>query len=183
MNRILNLKNYPIKQIPSKLIYKLKEYPRMNPPLTEYVMFSTKKGDKSFGRIVLGKMKNYGQWRDDYTTEPFLLIYFLSSNPRKNGFGKAMIDFAKNYSKQNGCNGYIMLKATSIFENTPHLFYRKQNFSTLDAKLDKKMDQFIKANKEATASDFRDMLMHYPPRIDNSKQNWVQKILKYFFNK
>lgn len=180
MTRILNIRKSPIiKNIPDKLIYKLREHRHINPPISEYVMFSTQKGNNSFGRILLGVMKNYGQWRDDYKDGPILLVHFIESIPRGQGFGEALIDFAKNYSKQKGCNGYIMLKATSIYENTPHLFYRKQNFSTLEPEIDKKMDKFINAKKEATGLDFRDMLMYYPP-MKEKKPNLFQRFLNLF---
>ena len=89
------------------------------------------------------------------------------------------IDFAKKYSERNGCNGHILLKATSIYENTPHLFYRKQGFSTLDPEIDKKMDKFIKSGIEASSLDFRDMLMFYPPKKEDEKKNILQKIIDF----
>lgn len=180
MTSILNLSKYPIpNKMPDKLIFKLREHRHIQPPLSEYIMFSTQKGNKSFGRILLGVMKQYGYWREDYKEGPILLVHFIQSIPRGQGFGKALIDFAKNYSKQKGCNGHIMLKATSIYENIPHLFYRKQNFSTLEPEIDKKMDKFIKSNKKATGLDFRDMLMYYPP-MEEKKPNLLQRVLNLF---
>ena len=92
-----------------------------------------------------------------------------------------MINFAKNYSKQVGCNGYIILKATSIKNESysPCIFYRKENFSTLDKKIDKKLDYFIKKKLFATQKDFPSMLMFYPPKEKTNKfREFFLKICK-----
>ena len=117
----------------------------MHPPQTEFLAFSTT-GDKNWGELVVHKTKM--QFRNDYKGET-LAIDFISTHKKNKGLGATIIDFAKNYSKQIGCNGYIVLKAVSHFSNdsAPHLFYRKHGFTSLDKNFDKKLDSFIK-NKQ-----------------------------------
>ena len=153
----------------------------MRPPLFEYRAFSTKKGDNSTGKIIIGNLKNYGMYRHDYKDGDMLLVHFIRSFSKNNGFGEFLMDFAKNLSKQNGCNGYLILKATNVDGTVPHLFYRKMGLSTLNSELDKEMDTFIDANKKATPEDFNDMLMFYPPlKKEEVKFSLLQRIINLF---
>ena len=110
-----------------------------------------------------------------------LMITKIESFEKNQGIGKGMIDFAKNYSKQNGFNGEIVLFADCSFtpKRVPHLFYRKQGFTTLSKVKDFKMDMFIKKNKDATWDDFPSMLMCYSPSLQKEKP-FSQKIKEFF---
>lgn len=110
-----------------------------------------------------------------------LMISMIESYKKNQGIGKGMINFAKNFSKQNGCNGEIVLFAdcTCTPKRVPHLFYRKQGFTTLSKIKDFKMDMFIKKNKDATWDDFSSMRMFYSPSIKKEKP-LSQKIKEFF---
>ena len=113
---------------------------------------------------------------------PILIIDFINTRINNKGYGSVLINFAKNYSKKIGCNGYVVLKADSSFtpNRVPHLFYRKQGFSSFDPITDKKMDKFIRKNKDATHRDFRAIVMHYP--ANPPKQNALKKAITQIRN-
>lgn len=158
-------------KLPSVLFYKQPIKSVMQPPQEVYTAISTR-GDKNWGILVLHKSTM--QHRNDYNGSTLAIDYIESRNKHK-GLGKAMIEFAKNYSKQKGCNGYIVLRADSTIDKkqVPHIFYRKQNFTTLDKKIDKKIDLFIRNQQDGTSSDFPTQSMYFPPP---QKQNFINKI-------
>lgn len=110
-----------------------------------------------------------------------LMISMIESYKKNQGIGKGMINFAKHFSKQNGCNGEIVLFADCSLtpKRVPHLFYRKQGFTTLNKIKDFKMDMFIKKNKDATWDDFSSMRMFYSPSMQKEKP-LSQKIKEFF---
>ena len=146
--------------------------------LPEYIFYKTTQANSKFtydvftlgstktksrlGQIVCHKTNEH--LRENYNG-PILILDFIYTSNFYKGYGSILLNFAKKYSKQSGCNGYISLKTDSSFtpNRIPHLFYRKHNFSSLNKKIDKKMDQFIRKNKDATYKDFRSIIMHYPP--------------------
>ena len=103
------------------------------------------------------------QFRDDYKGDT-LAIDFIGTDKENKGLGTTIIDFAKNYSEQIGCNGYIVLKAVSHFskDSSPHIFYRKLGFTSLDENFDKNLDSFIKNKQKANPDIFPEKLMFYP---------------------
>ena len=163
-------------KIPDVLFYKRKINKLVNPKQIEYVAFSTKDSKKR-GELIIHKSAI--QHREDYLG-PTLAIDFIKANEKNCGLGTEMINFAKNYSKQIGCNGYIVLRADSSFtpERVPHIFYRKQGFSTLNKETDAKMDKFIKYKSNATIKDFVVNIMHYPPKQDKPRFSFLEKIKK-----
>ena len=164
----------PIK-IPEVLFYKKPYKSVMHPPQTEFLAFSTT-GDKNWGELVVHKTKM--QFRNDYKGET-LAIDFISTHKKNKGLGATIIDFAKNYSKQIGCNGYIVLKAVSHFskDNAPHIFYRKQGFTSLDKNFDKNLDSFIKNKQKVNPDIFPEKLMFYP---EEKKLSFFEKIKNLF---
>ena len=113
----------------------------------------------------------------------FFQIFLLYIKEQRQGYGKEFIDFAKNRSKQLDCDGRLFLMADSGVldaEKPPHIFYRKQGFTTSDKKYLKKIDNFIKENKEMENKDSKPIYMYYVPE----KLNFLQKLglrLKDFF--
>ena len=148
---------YP-KAIPDTLFYHVRSGPEKQYHL--FNMFSLKNGKKN-GFLVLQKA---GLNRENYYSGPALFLNYIASLPTGQGHGQTMLDFAKKYSQNNNCNGHIILKSDTSFtpHRIPHLFYRKNGFTTLDKKLDKKMDLFIKTGKSATYKDFPSLIMYYP---------------------
>lgn len=165
------------KGIPKVLFYKRLCKSYMSPPQTEFVAFSTA-GDKNFGELVVHKSKLI--FRNDYQGDT-LAIDFIQSQKKHNGLGSSMIEFAKNYSKRIGCNGYLVLKADSTLDKkeVPHIFYRKMGFTTFDKKIDKKLDSFIKSKTSATSKDFSSQLMFYPMK---KKKNIIRQFITKFLN-
>ena len=171
--QVAKLKYLNLKQkLPKVLFYKQPLKSIMRPPQEVFIAFSTT-GDKNYGVLVLHKSTMLH--RDDYAGTSLAIDYIESKNKRS-GLGKAMIDFAKNYSKCNDCNGYIVLRADNSIDKScvPHVFYRKQEFTTLDRKIDKKLDSFIKDNKSATSDYFSTQLMYYPAQ---QKHSFVKKCI------
>lgn len=168
------------KKIPEKLIIHDKwEY--FNSYIDQFRMFSTKKED--FGKLAVMRCFPEMIKRDLLVDIPSLYVQFLSSNCSGSGFGTAMLDFAKNYSKKIGCGGRFHLSADVAFmpNRVPHIFYRKYGMNTGIPKIDFKLDKFVKLGKNATYKDFNNIEMYYPP-IKSKKQtmlyNALYKILK-----
>ena len=158
---------YP-KNIPDNLFYHVKS--GRNGQYDLFNMFSLKTGKKN-GFLVLQKGRHTV---DNYYSGNTTFINFIASFPTGNGYGQIMLDFAKNFAKRNGSNGHLALKADPSFlpQKIPHLFYRKNGFTTLDKKLDKKMDSFLKKGKIATYKDFPCLVMYYPdPKIVNKPKD------------
>lgn len=139
-------------------------------------IFSFFKPDKSQNIATLVCHKSELPLRPNYE-KPVLAIDFLEVKQEGEGIGTKILKFAEEYSKQIGCNGYLILKADGSYmpQKIPHLFYRKFGFSTLDERTDKKLDKFIAINKNATIKDFPCLLMHYPPQPQESS-SFLQKV-------
>ena len=113
----------------------------------------------------------------------FFHIFLLYIKEQRKGFGKEFIDFAKNMSKQRDCEGRLFLLAEKEVldaEKPPHIFYRKQGFTTSDKKYLRVIDRFINENKEMENKDSKPIYMYYIPE----KLTFLQKVhlrLKEFF--
>lgn len=173
---------------PLKYPHKIPDILFYNKTSGQYNLFNmlSLKLNKKVGFMVLQKANTFVE---NYYQGKCLFLNFISSFPKEQGFGQIMLDFAKNIAKQDECNGHIILKADSSLSpnKIPHLFYRKNDFTTLDSKIDKKMDKFIKQGKIATHKDFPSTIMYYPApekysRNRSSKLTFVQKIQKIFQN-
>ena len=107
-------------------------------------------------------------------------ILFLFIKEQRQGYGKDFIDFAKNISKEKGCDGRLFLLADKEVygaKKPPHIFYRKQGFTTNDKKYLKYIDKFIRENKEMENKDSKPIYMYYDP----NKRGLLQRI-KDFLN-
>ena len=117
--------------------------------------------------------------------KPVLAIDFLEVTNKAQGIGTKILKFAEEFSRKSGCNGFMTLKSDVSFmpEKIPHTFYRKFGFSTLEKKTDKKLDMFIRQNKDATHKDFPCLLMHYPPMAEKNSFSLknIALLLKQFF--
>ena len=167
-----------VKKLPDKIIYLREVNNVLRPPQCEYVIFSPKNSE--YGGVLKCHKSTLPYLDTDYKGST-LAIDFIRTSKRGKGYGKALLDFAKILSKQTGCEGQMILKAVGTFSplSVPHLFYRKNGFTTLDKKTDKKMDKFIKKNQRATQKDFSDMFMFYPEPEKNLVEKIEAKIEKY----
>lgn len=151
-----------------------------NARVDKFTLIPTNK--KHFGKWVI--MKCFPEYieRDGKNNIPSLYIWRLISNCSGNGFGTQMLNFARNYSKRLGCNGYLHLSADGCYtpNRIPHIFYRKYGMSTQSTYIDKRIDKFIKKGKNATYRDFNTMDMFYPPieHPKNKFEKFMTKVLK-----
>ena len=174
---ILNYQK-PITKLPDKLIFLRNVNTVMHPAQKEFVIFSPKT------KNLAGIMRCHESCLDlrpDYKGMS-LAVDFIETYTKNRGYGKALIEFAKRYSKETGCGGYVFLKAVHTFSpmKVPHLFYRKLGFTTLDSETDKLMDKFIKQNKTASAGDFSPMLMFYPKPETQEKDNIAEQLVNLY---
>lgn len=174
---ILNYRK-PLTKLPDKLIYLRSVNTVMKPHQQEFVIFTPNSKNIS-GIMHCHKSKQ--QFREDYNGAT-LCIDFLSAIKREQGFGKSLINFAKNYSKQIGCNGYLCLMADGEFtpDKVPHVFYRKQGFTTLNEETDKKLDRLIRRKRDGQWNDFPNELMFYPSPSKN--ESFKEKFLAILDN-
>ena len=130
-------------------------------------IFSVYDSDKSNKLGTLVCHKSELPLRPNYENS-VLAIDFLEVTPKNKGVGTKILKFAEEYSRQTGCNGYLIVKADGSFmpERIPHIFYRKFGFSTFNKETDKKLDKFITRKLNATNKDFPCLLMHYPPQAE-----------------
>lgn len=147
--------------LPEKLIYHSKiRYVNTNLVADDFFMFSTKKNDKNFAEMVCYPKKIK---RGDLGQVPSLYIKKLCASG--NGYGSAMLDFARVHSKNVGCNGNLHLISSGYFKpnRVPHIFYKKYGMNSDNAIVNKKLDKFINVGESATYHDFKDICMYYPP--------------------
>ena len=107
----------------------------------------------------------------------FFEIILLVIDERRKGFGSDFVNLAKNLSWEKGCDGRIFLTSDlNFFESKipPHIFYRKQGFTSNDKEYLKKIDQFIKEGREMTYKDNKCIYMYYEP----PKEKFIQKLFK-----
>ena len=128
------------------------------------------------GTLVCHKSKS--QIRPNYDGSVLAVDYIEVTN-KNQGIGTKILNFAEKFSMEEGCKGFMTLKADCFFtpEKIPHIFYRKFGFSTLDDETDKKLDKFIKQNANATKNDFPCLLMHYPKE---KKESIFKRIFSFF---
>ena len=136
------------KNLPKTLIYKA-------PKSDSFVLFTTKKPK------VVGRMKMFPF---SVKSSEGMYISSIETYPKRQGFGTDLINFAKNYSKQQGYKGNLSADAGLTFQdmkNPSHLFFRKQGFICDDNRLLKKMDSFIEQNKQLDPLEVKTTTMYY----------------------
>lgn len=97
------------------------------------------------------------------------------------GTGTALLDFAIDLSRENGCGGNIHLVASGCYapDRVPHLFYRRYGMNTGNKHVDKKIDRFIKLGKKATRLEFDNIMMYYPPVAYPKKNNIFGRVMRF----
>lgn len=128
----------PIKEMPKGLIYNHK-----NKDIYKLISLKDKK--------VVGEMRAYPIKNDKpyYKNEEKKdYIFHISSldifeKMRNQGWGEIFINFAKKESFNKNCKGKISLVAYN-YEKSPHAFYKKHDFVTLDDKTNKILDEYVK---------------------------------------
>ena len=163
-----------------KLLYKHSINKSTHPNLHIFNIYAKKNRAQKVGTFVCHKSEI--PLRPGYNGS-VLAIDYLEVNITNSGYGTKILKFAQQYSQKLGCKGYMILKADGSFnpKRIPHLFYRKFGFSSFDKKTDRKLDEFIRRNKNATSEDFSTLLMHYPPKESGVDmkiffQNFIKKL-------
>ncbi len=174
-----HLKYAPIKRKTIKTFPKALIYHQLKSPQDRFILFPTNKSE--FGKHVIMECAKEFINRKDIGYTASLCIDKLISTCCGKGYGTEMLNFAKFYSKKTGCNGFLHLFADGCYNphRLPHIFYRKYGMSTIDPKIDKKLDKLIAKNKNATYKDFKTEKMYYPP-IKHPKSKLLQFFDKLF---
>ncbi len=181
MTIINKLKYPPIKtnipkRVPKYLIYQFSPSLSYFKDVDRFVLFNTQNNNQ---KTLMSCFPIEKAREDLEKTESLYIEELLSFEPQK-GLGTKMLDFAKNYSKKIGCNGYFHLSADSGLtpDSIPHIFYRKYGMNTKDASINKKLDKFISKGKNARHTDCPNIEMYYPPI--KKPETKLQKFLKFF---
>lgn len=176
-----HLKFAPIRSNSAKRIPKALIYHQLKSPQDRFILLPTNKSES--GRLVIMECAKEFITRKDIGYTASLCIDKLISTCRGKGYGTIMLDFAKNYSKKTGCNGLFHLFADGCYNphRLPHIFYRKYGMSTINPKIDKKLDKLIAKNKNATYKDFDTEQMFYPPikHPESKLKQLINKIFKH----
>ena len=139
-----------------------------------YKMFTTK------DPRVVGIMSADNAKIDNKNYFHILLLYIKE---QRKGFGRDFIDFAKNISKDNGSECRVFLLADKEVygaKNPPHIFYRKQGFTTSNKKYLKFIDKLIRENKEMDNIDSKPIYMYYLPDKLTFLQQIVMRVKEFF---
>lgn len=100
----------------------------------------------------------------------------IEPNERRNGHGASFINIAKNESRRYNCNGRVHVNASRIFdrENPPHIFYRKQGFTSIFKNKIRYIDECIRKHKKMSLEMADNLEMYLPLQCAHSaKQKQV----------
>jgi len=125
INIFIMLKFPPLKyNLPDKLIYHSQVY-KHGYKFEKFNIFSTNPNCQNRGEMYCFKEHILRPDKQDFV--PSLYIDFLFSTKSGEGFGTSLLNFAKKYSKEIGCNGRFHLMASSglLPQKVPHVFYKK----------------------------------------------------------
>ena len=170
----INMKIKPLRTLPEVLIYKMPDTFYSG----EYRMINTKTG-KFVGEMITSNLK---------LEKKYLGIAILNIFKKRQGYGTRFLNFAKKLSQEQGAEGRLILKATTMPQdphNPPHIFYRKFGFTTEDKKQLKKIDRHIKKNKQLNWLETPNLIMTYPDTTPKKKgllENIKEKLYNYFNN-
>ena len=157
-----------IKSFPKGLIYRV--------PRTDfYKLIETKSG------AIVGDMLAYPELnsvRNIYNVsaeKKVFKIYSLDINffQQRKGWGEYFMNFAKQESYKQGCEGRLYLVAYNPF-TSPHVFYKKQGLVARDKRINERLNSCIK--KRDFFSGYPACEMYLPFDNVNKYQEPVKKI-------
>ena len=111
----------------------------LEPTKNCYHMLDTKRG------VIVGKMSV--QERQDLYIE----FFDINPNERRKGYGTIFLNFAKTLSEKLGLGGNLRVLAgatESGKEIPPHVFYRKNGFTTDNKKVLDRVDNAIRTGEK-----------------------------------
>lgn len=182
-----------IQKLPRELIYKCPEPPKIigwtyrgnkNQPAL-YRMCDTKTGKYVGEMLGCPVLHDNRKIRQVFypIKKPYKSFYIgeLHIEERFLGYGTKFINFAKNLSKQSGCDGRVHLVASRIYDRyyPPHIFYKKCGFVSNNKLMDDYLDNCI-ASKTQIESGIADNLNMYLPVGDKVEQ--IQTRFTKFIN-
>lgn len=115
-----------------------------------------------------------------------VLISYLTTFTQGKGFGKALLNFAKTYSKEMGCEGNFHLVSSAAYTpfSAPHGFYRKFGMNSGDIVVDAKIDRMLKKKIPITYRELGNVVMYYPPvkypEPKTLREKWLLKHYLHF---
>ena len=163
----------PIKELPKILIYKCPkttnkinwQYKNVEP--FEYRMVDTATG-QYVGKMIGGPVLHKNSKRHIFypINSPYKSFYisYLNIEERFMGYGKEFISFARNLSKQSGCNGRVHLVASRVYDRywPPHIFYKKCGFVSNDSFMNNYLNDCIKSNAQIESAIADNLNMYLP---------------------
>jgi len=105
---------------------------------------------------------------------------------KREGYGTKFLKFAEKESQALGCGGRVHLLASRLFspKNPPHLFYRKNGFTSRDTKLMDYFDKCIREHKQIDVDMANNIPMYlekYTPRTPIPRWKVYLRYFKRFF--
>lgn len=175
MNITNNLYKAPVKtnipkKLPEALIHRFPPYELYGGKvMNSFIMFKPKRQTERTLMCCYPELIH----RDNKDNVPSLLITKILSIPQRCGLGSKMLNFAQQFSKEKGCNGYFHLVAGDFYmpNHVPHVFYYKYGMNTNSRETNDSLFYYALMNKDATYKDFNDVYMYYPP-IKNPETKW-----------
>ena len=129
--------------------------------------------------LYQGKQKRFYPINNPYKS---FYISYLAMDEKRFGYGSKFLKFARNESKEHGCEGRIHLIASRVFSqyDPPHIFYRKSGFTAGNNKMNKYLDKCIKANIQISWDKSDNLPMYFPLQAKPEK---IISLIKKIFHK
>lgn len=163
-----------------KVIYKPFKIPKgliYDAPTNDYFyLINTKTGELA-GKMCAKIENDYdNMYNQGKKTKLFYINYLnIQYKEQGKGWGKYLIDFAKNKSLEMKSEGRVSLFAFNP-EEPPHLFYKKLGFISKNNKKNKIMDECIRKRKPAP--NWYGLRMYLPIENNEKKENVINKFIK-----
>ena len=172
-----------LKNIPKLLIYKKDVISNQYGIVSQYRMANTQTGEyagEMYARKVTENM--FSQYYPSLTPYDTFKIEYLATEDSNQGYGSAFIKIAKKESFRNGCQGRVTLDASRVFtpKKPPHIFYRKQGFTSIYTDRIKYIDKCIKEKRQLHWTMADNLPMYLPL---NTQQQKKHSYLQFFVNK
>ena len=168
----------PLKKIPTRIVYAARDVNVKNrliqdTSITYYRMVDTKTG-KYLGEMGASPMdydprintKIYPGLKNIFKS---FYVHFMYVYEKHQKVGSELLKIAHKESKHMGCEGRVNLLASSCYDlkNPPHLFYKKNGFTSVNQELNDYFDKCISDGVQIDKKYRRNLNMYLP--LDNKK--------------
>ena len=163
----------PLKAIPKRLCYytvknNLPPNPVHDFMVLTYNMADTKTGEL-LGEMIVSPMIFDGRVNKKIYPEEkgffkSLQIFRIMSFERGVGVGSDFIKVAKSESKRFGCDGRVNVISSPVYDrkNPPHVFYKKNGFTSVSEIINNKLNECIIQKKKASFKNITGIHMYLP---------------------